>query len=74
MIDSKDAMHQEHVENTSLGKNEKELRNTYVEDGGEVVLESDFLNSPEGKASERRIVRKLDMTLLPMVWILYMFN
>jgi hypothetical protein len=67
MIDSKDAMHQEHVENTSTEKNEKELRNTYVEDGGEVVLESDFLNSPEGKASKRRIVRKLDMTLLPMV-------
>jgi hypothetical protein len=31
-------------------------------------------DSPESKAAERRIVRKLDMTLLPMVWVLYMFN
>lgn len=30
--------------------------------------------SPEWKAAERKIVRKLDMTLLPMVWVLYMFN
>ncbi|KAL6408708.1 major facilitator superfamily transporter [Ilyonectria robusta] len=30
--------------------------------------------SPEWKAAERRVVRKLDMTLMPMVWILYMFN
>jgi hypothetical protein len=31
-------------------------------------------DSPEWKAAERRVVRKLDMTLLPIVWVLYMFN
>ena len=30
--------------------------------------------SPEWKETEKRIVRKLDMTLLPMVWIMYLFN
>ncbi|EXL65971.1 hypothetical protein FOPG_17833 [Fusarium oxysporum f. sp. conglutinans race 2 54008] len=30
--------------------------------------------TPEWKESEKRLVRKLDMTLMPMVWILYMFN
>ncbi|KAI8297275.1 putative transporter [Colletotrichum sp. SAR11_240] len=30
--------------------------------------------SHEWKAAERRVVRKLDMTLLPVVWVLYMFN
>ncbi|KAH6686644.1 major facilitator superfamily domain-containing protein [Plectosphaerella plurivora] len=31
-------------------------------------------HSPEWKIAERRVVRKLDMTLLPTVWVLYMFN
>lgn len=26
------------------------------------------------RAKEKKIVRKLDMTLMPMVWILYLFN
>jgi hypothetical protein len=26
------------------------------------------------KAREKRLVRKLDMTLMPMVWVLYLFN
>jgi hypothetical protein len=30
--------------------------------------------SPEWRKVEKGIVRKLDMTLLPMCWILYMFN
>lgn len=30
--------------------------------------------SSEWRTAEKRIVRKLDMTLLPIVWILYMFN
>lgn len=30
--------------------------------------------SPDWKAAERKVVRKLDMTLVPMVWVLYMFN
>ncbi|KAL2202423.1 MFS general substrate transporter [Sarocladium strictum] len=40
------------------------------------VSESPFghHDSPEWKTAERRVVRKLDMTLLPIVWVLYMFN
>lgn len=30
--------------------------------------------SEEWLAASRRIVRKLDMTLMPTVWILYVFN
>ncbi|KAK2057454.1 major facilitator superfamily transporter [Colletotrichum caudatum] len=32
------------------------------------------LASPEWQATEKQLVRKLDMTLLPMVFLLYMFN
>lgn len=28
----------------------------------------------ETRRQERRLVRKLDMTLMPMVWVLYLFN
>jgi hypothetical protein len=30
--------------------------------------------SEEWQAASKRIVRKLDMTLMPTVWILYVFN
>ena len=42
----------------------------------EELLDSPFGHheSPEWRAAERKIVRKLDMTLMPIVWILYMFN
>ncbi|KAH8895570.1 MFS general substrate transporter [Thozetella sp. PMI_491] len=30
--------------------------------------------SPTWRSAEKRLVRKLDMTLLPIVWLLYMFN
>lgn len=30
--------------------------------------------SPEWKAVERKVVRKLDMMLMPIVWILYVLN
>ncbi|KAF6806571.1 major facilitator superfamily transporter [Colletotrichum musicola] len=36
--------------------------------------ETERYQTPECKAAERRVVRKLDLTLIPMVWILYMFN
>lgn len=32
------------------------------------------LGIPDWQAKEKRIVRTLDMTLLPQLWILYMFN
>ncbi|KAL4860325.1 hypothetical protein BDV12DRAFT_205210 [Aspergillus spectabilis] len=34
----------------------------------------DQTQSPEWKATEKSLVRKLDMTLMPVVWVLYMFN
>ena len=37
-------------------------------------VESDPSSDPEYRAKERKLVRKLDMTLMPMVWVLYMFN
>jgi hypothetical protein len=30
--------------------------------------------SKEYKQKERKLVRKLDMTLMPTVWVLYLFN
>lgn len=30
--------------------------------------------SAEYKATEKRLVRKLDLTLIPMLWVLYLFN
>lgn len=32
------------------------------------------IEDEQWRATEKRLVRKLDMTLLPMVWLLYMFN
>lgn len=32
------------------------------------------LNDPDWKAKEKKLVRILDFTLLPMLWILYLFN
>lgn len=32
------------------------------------------LNLPDAAALEKKIVRRLDMTMLPQLWILYMFN
>ncbi|KAH6707799.1 major facilitator superfamily domain-containing protein [Leptodontidium sp. MPI-SDFR-AT-0119] len=31
-------------------------------------------SDPDRRRREKRLVRKLDLTLLPMVWVLYMFN
>jgi hypothetical protein len=37
-------------------------------------IEHDLTVDPEYRKKERKIVRKLDMTLMPVVWILYLFN
>lgn len=37
-------------------------------------LTGDPRDAPEWTSRERKLVRKLDLTLLPMVWVLYMFN
>lgn len=40
---------------------------------GELAHE-ELLETPEWREREKKLVRKLDMTLLPVVWILYLFN
>jgi hypothetical protein len=35
---------------------------------------SDPRDTPEWISREKKLVRKLDLTLMPMVWVLYMFN
>lgn len=32
------------------------------------------MTGEEYDAAEKRLVRKLDLTLVPMVWLLYLFN
>ena len=51
-----------------MSHEEHHLKNTQSENG---VVDHE---TPEWKWSEKSLVRKLDMTLMPMVWILYMFN
>lgn len=43
------------------------------------ILHSDHIEhnqtvDHDWSAKEKKLVRKLDMTLMPMVWILYLFN
>ena len=40
----------------------------------ELACLSDPRRDPEWVKAEKKLVRKLDATLLPMVWVLYMFN
>jgi hypothetical protein len=40
----------------------------------ETAAHEDPRDAPEWQRIEKKLVRKLDMTLLPMVWVLYMFN
>lgn len=63
----------EHVDHVALSQSKTELQH---EEHGPHDLHSTLGHheSPEWKSSERRVVRKLDMTLLPTVWVLYMFN
>ncbi|KAJ4015556.1 hypothetical protein NW752_007014 [Fusarium irregulare] len=51
-----------------MSHEEHHLKNTQSENG---VVDHE---APEWKRSEKRLVRKLDLTLMPVVWILYMFN
>lgn len=63
--------HREDVDTRSIEKAQLEHLENEHEDTLSPFGSPDSL---ESKAAERRIVRKLDMTLLPMVWVLYMFN
>ncbi|PTD06197.1 putative transporter [Fusarium culmorum] len=51
-----------------MSHEENRLKNKESENG---VVDHE---TPEWKQSEKSLVHKLDMTLMPMVWILYMFN
>ncbi|KAM0327694.1 hypothetical protein ACHAQA_005989 [Verticillium albo-atrum] len=53
--------------------------NTHIESAHDVesktgVAEIDATGDPEWQAAEKSLVRKLDMTMLPVAWLLYMFN
>lgn len=37
-------------------------------------VENNVVEDPELAMKERRVRRKLDMTLMPMIWLLYLFN
>lgn len=37
-------------------------------------LGEDTINQERWNAVEKSLVRKLDLTLMPMVWLLYLFN
>ncbi|KAH7090540.1 major facilitator superfamily domain-containing protein [Paraphoma chrysanthemicola] len=50
---------------TNLSADEKEIRRHSLVEA---------LGIPDWEAKEKKIVRRLDMTLLPQLWILYMFN
>lgn len=52
-----------HVERAELGPKEVSLKQQRT------IVEDD-----EWRATERSLVRKLDLTLVPMVWLLYFFN
>lgn len=58
---------------TTAGLEHKESIPDLSMEKGEVVHD-EHVNTPEWRALEKKLVRKLDMTLLPVVWILYLFN
>lgn len=71
MNNKNQATHEEDVDRRSVEKTQLE----HLEIEHEDTLSSfGSPYSPESKAAEKCIVRKLDTTLLPMVWVLYMFN
>jgi hypothetical protein len=69
MSPKKDTMHQDCLETVSV-----ELSKPGNASHEQFASPFGSPSSPESRAAERRLVRKLDMTLLPIVWILYMFN
>lgn len=56
------------------------VRDTYTDEKGAVMAEAEQTEKTElvidedTRRMEKRIVRKLDMTLMPVVWVLYFFN
>ena len=54
----------DHFEKAELEK----IDNMKTED--DIVIE----DSADWRAAEKSLLRKIDMTLLPLVWLLYLFN
>ena len=57
----------DHDEKLSLDEKDDVQKTTDLE-------QEDPTLTPEWKRKERKLVMRLDMTLMPMVWILYLFN
>ena len=60
----------------NLGPERYEALSKYADVNAQKLgdVESDPTSDPEYRNKERKLVQKLDMTLMPMVWVLYMFN
>lgn len=65
-------------EKSAIEHNESSLPATDVGTNDEKLTENvdpiAALNDPNWQDLEKKVVRRLDMTLLPMLWILYLFN
>lgn len=70
-----DSLSGEHVDDIATRK-PKNLSTSESHGKGPLTLHSTLGHheSLGWRAAEMRVVRKLDMTLLPTVWVLYMFN
>lgn len=60
-------------EHHDMASTDSTIKEIHMSDLKEDV-ESTSPPSDEYKAIEKRLVRKLDLTLVPMLWILYLFN
>ena len=45
-----------------------------IENKGTILDPLEALGDPDWREKQKKVVRTLDMTLLPMLWILYLFN
>lgn len=45
-----------------------------AKEGRDEVSSANAMSEEEFAAHEKKLVRKLDFTLVPMVWLLYLFN
>ena len=62
-----DSQHQEHVGLEPIERKD-------AEPGVDQLDQASTFASSEYKATERKILRKLDFTLMPTIWLLYFFN
>ncbi|KAJ9150396.1 Major facilitator superfamily transporter [Pleurostoma richardsiae] len=57
----------DHIDMTTRGEKDFASESAVDADGNEMTED-------EWRAAEKSLVRKLDLTLVPMVWVLYLFN